>query len=113
MALQALSNYISRDEVKSAAESAVEWLSKAQTSNGGFEFGNVESSESSAQVIIALTSLGIDPLDERFVKKEGNVLDALIKHISSDGGFEHIVGQQSNYIATHQGLMALSAMSVF
>ena len=80
MAIQALANYKDDNEaVAQAIEKAVECLSNLQDENdGGFLGSDGKSSESCAQVIVALTKLGIDPsADARFVKNGHSVFDSI------------------------------------
>lgn len=109
MALQALAKYQDRKEVKAATDNALAWLSKQQLAGGGFKAWGVETSESISQVIIALSSLNIPLDDKRFVKSSGDLLTALQAYVNKDGGFAHTAGGASDYMATHQGLMALGA----
>ncbi|GAA0136356.1 hypothetical protein YSY43_31970 [Paenibacillus sp. YSY-4.3] len=109
MALQALAKYQDRKEVKAAAENALAWLSQQQLASGGFKAWGVEASESISQVIIALSSHNIPLDDQRFVKSGGDLLTALQAYVNKDGGFAHTAGGASDYMATHQGLMALGA----
>ncbi|WP_110930792.1 DUF4430 domain-containing protein [Paenibacillus bouchesdurhonensis] len=109
MALQALAKYQDRKEVKAATENALAWLSQQQLASGGFKAWGVETSESISQVIIALSSLNIPLDDKRFVKSSGDLLTALQAYMNKDGGFAHTAGGASDYMATHQGLMALGA----
>ena len=49
-------------------------MSNAQNENGGFASWGSVNSESCAQVLVALTSLGIDPTnDERFIKNHQGI----------------------------------------
>ena len=67
-------------------------------------------SESCAQVIVALTALGIDPTaDSRFVKNGHTVLDALAGFYVTGGGFRHTAGSERNDMATEQGYYALAS----
>ena len=60
--------YAGSSKVKQAADRALDLLSERQMSDGGYQSFGQESPESAAQVLVALTSLGIDPLtDARFV----------------------------------------------
>lgn len=113
MALQALANYQDNPKVKVVIDKAVSWLSKQQIDNGGFKVYGVENSETISQVIIALTSLGIDLDDSRFVKKKGDLLSALNSFVNEDGGISHVRKEPSNYMATQQGLMAFTAYQRF
>ena len=54
MALQALSKYQNNEKVKTATEKALDCLSNMQKENGGFSSYEVETSESSVQVLVAL-----------------------------------------------------------
>ncbi len=113
MTLQALSPYKDKKEVNAVIEKALTWLSKQQLASGGFTAWGEENSETISQVIIALTSLGIDLEDTRFVKKNGNLVTALESYVNSDGGMSHAKGESSNYLATQQGLMAWAAYDRF
>ncbi|MGG3839864.1 S-layer homology domain-containing protein [Paenibacillus thiaminolyticus] len=116
MALQALTPYYSKNEkVAAAAERAIDWLSRIQTSDGGYASWGTSNSESSAQVIVALTGMGIDPhTDARFVKNGHSVLDALLSFAVPDGGFMHEKSMPgANAMATDQGTYALVAYDRF
>jgi len=111
MAIQSLAPYYNENEdVKIAIDKAVECLSEKQYSNGGF--GSIEGScsESCAQVIVALTTLGINPeTDERFVKNGVSVVDAMCLFAVKGGGFVHVPGGSFNGMATEQSFYALTA----
>lgn len=111
MALQALSPYYnSNAAVKSAADRAIECLSKMQNADGGYRSYGTTNSESCAQIITALTALGIDPLtDTRFIKNGNSVAEALLGFYTEGGGFEHVTGEGINGMATEQGYCALAA----
>lgn len=111
MALQALAPYYSTNsEVKAAVDKALDYLSAMQCDNGGFGSNDGTCTESCAQVIVALTALGIDPeTDARFVKNGVSVLDAMCLFAIEDGGFEHIQGGGLNGMATEQGQYALAS----
>lgn len=62
MAIQGLTPYYnSNDEVKEAIDRAINWLSNAQKDDGGYASWGSVNSESIAQVVVALTGLGINP----------------------------------------------------
>lgn len=111
MAIQALAPYYKTNEtVKAAVDKALEALSALQCSDGGFGSWGTVNSESCAQVIVALTALGIDPTaDSRFVKNGHTVLDALAGFYVTGGGFRHTVDGERNDMATEQGYYALAA----
>ncbi len=109
MVLQALAPYQDKKEVKEATELALAWLSEMQLDNGGFTAWGDENSETISQMIIALTALNIDVYDERFVKKDGDLLSALTSFILADGGVAHVQGEDSDFIATQQAMLAFAA----
>ena len=111
MAIQALAPYYKTNEtVKAAVDKALEALSALQCTGGGFDSWGTVNSESCAQVIVALTALGIDPTaDSRFVKNGRTVLDALAGFYVTGGGFRHTAGGERNDMATEQGYYALTA----
>lgn len=111
MALQALAAYYKTDaKVKDAADKAVTCLSKLQNTTGGYDSYGSVNSESAAQVITALTALGIDPdNDARFVKNGVSVLDSLCGFYVDGGGFRHVSDGKLDPTATAQGYYALAA----
>jgi hypothetical protein len=111
MAIQALAPYYKTNEtVKAAVDKALEALSALQRTDGGFDSWGTVNSESCAQVIVALTALGIDPTaDSRFVQNGHTVLDALAGFYVTGGGFRHTAGGERNDMATEQGYYALAA----
>lgn len=113
MAVTALSAHTQQKTVQAALEKAVAWLSQQQQENGGYKASGTENSESTAQVIIALSSAGIGPGDVRFVKEKGGLLSHLASFRQADGSYAHAAGQQGNGLATEQALLALSAYSRF
>ena len=120
MALQALAPYFGTEEtVKAAVEKGLQALHNMQDDDGGFSTfdgagGKTGTSESSAQVIVALTALGIDPdTDERFVRNGVSVLDALLAYSVEGGGFRHLMSGERDGMATEQGYYALTAYSRF
>ena len=111
MALQALSKYQDNNMVKSATEKALNCLSLMQKENGGFSSYEVETSESSVQVLVALCELGIPVDDTRFVKNGKSVLDNLFTFYDNGKGFKHIHQDSANLMATEQCFYALVALN--
>ena len=112
MAIQALAAYYkSNSSAKKAVDKGLSWLSSVQQNDGGFTSWGAANSESCAQVIVALTALGIDPAkDSRFIKNGVSVLDALCSFAVDGGGFKHLATETSaNGMATEQGFYALVA----
>lgn len=111
MAIQSLAPYYKEnDAVKAAVDKALDVLSELQLATGGFGSWGTENSESCAQVIVALTALGIDPAkDSRFIKNGLTILDALASYYVDGGGFRHIASGDRDGMATEQGYYALAA----
>ena len=115
MALTSLAPYQEETDVKAAVDAALTYLSDAQQADGGFMSWGAANSESCAQVIVALTALGIDPAsDERFLKDGASPLDGLCAFACTGGGFRHSARQtKPDGMATEQGFYALTAYDRF
>lgn len=111
MTLQALAKYRDRIDVAEAVERALAFLSAQQNDQGSFTSFNAESSESISQTITALAELGVSLDDSRFVKNDNTLMDALLRYQNSDGGFSHLVGGETDLLATEQAFYALIAVS--
>ena len=111
MALTSLAPYrASRADAAAAIERGLSVLSSLQGEDGGFGDAGSATSESCAQVVVALSALGIDPAsDARFAKVGGSVLDALCAFAVPGGGFKHVADGEVNGMATEQGFYALVA----
>lgn len=101
MALQALAKYRSRRDVKGAVERGLSFLSAALASDGSFN-----NAEITAQMLTALSELGISYNDPRFIKDGKTVLDMLLSFRLPDGSFAHN-GTETDMMATEQALYAL------
>ncbi len=109
MAVQALAKHLDDPDAKEAVEAAVNRLGLLQGTDGSF--GNAEST---AQVVVALTELGIDPTtDNRFTKNGFTLLDGLMNFALENGAFSHTVEGEANAMATEQSFYALAALSRF
>lgn len=116
MALQALAPYHKdggNETVNTAVEKALNWLS------GKYRSG-YDSSESCAQVVIALSALNLDAnTDARFTKtmegKTLSVLGNLLQYrVVENGGFKHQFADKAvNEMATEQALCAMAAYARF
>ena len=106
--------------VREVVDEALELLSKSQTDSGAFESMGIANTESTVQVIVALTALQISPFDEAFVKNDQTVFDGLKTFRLDDGGFVHshtfdednptARPDESNSMASEQSLYGLSAL---
>ncbi len=115
MALQALYPYKDQTKVSVAAEKAFACLSDIQNDDGGYSSFGDANAESCAQVIVATTTWGINPnTDNRFVKNNKSVLDALLAHyIEDEAAFKHVISGKANGMATDQACYALVAYNRF
>lgn len=112
MTLQALAPYYASDDgVRAAVDGALVLLSERQLANGGFSSYATENPESSAQVIIALSSLGLDcQSDARFIKNDLNPLDAMLAFRLPGGGYAHTADGDYNHTATVQAFCSLVSL---
>ncbi len=115
MTLTALYPYRDQPEVAAACETAFAWLSESQLDNGGFPYGQGETSESCVWAIVALTTWGINPdTDPRFIKNGNSAIDNLLTYyVEAEARFEHGRGAGSNAMATDQATYALVAYDRF
>lgn len=107
MTIQALARYYKHSDVKTAIDKALDYLSKRQQSDGDFKSYGTPNAESTAQVLLALSTMKINcNTDSRFIKNGNTVYDGLLKYHNSDGSFSHTYGGNSNQLATVQALYA-------
>lgn len=112
MVLQALAPY--KENFSEIIEGALTVLSEKQLGDGDYLSYGVANPESGAQVIIALTSLEIDPLtDKRFIKNGKSLVDGMLKYLLPDGGVSHTLGGKQSQTASCQTYCALVALERF
>lgn len=110
-----------RKTVREVVNEALDTLSSIQLETAGFQSMGTENTESAIQVIVALSSLGINLFkDDRFIKNGQTIYDALVKFEMSDGGFLHSKEydtenptskpDESNSMASEQTLYGLTAL---
>ena len=113
MVLTSLAPYRNTEDVKGVISRGLSYLSKVQTTRGGFESFGSENAESAAQVLLAISELGIPVTDSRFVKNGNTVLDFLCR-FRKGGGFSHLENDaEPNLMTTEQCLYALAAAERF
>lgn len=107
MAITALAPYYSTNtKVQAAVDNALDYMSVNQKQSGDFPSGGAASPESCAQMIVALSALGIDSnADSRFVKSS-SVFDSMLS-FSVTGGFKHKENGEYNQMSTEQSFYAL------
>lgn len=113
MAMQALAKYKNRDNVSLAIEKALDCVSQKQNADGGFSSGNAENAESSAQMLVALCTLGISPYDIQFIKNGKTIIDSLMTYYENGKGFKHTKDGTVNLMATEQCFYAFVALKRF
>lgn len=107
MAVQALALYAADcEDLREVLDAARAWLAVEQDADGGY--GNAEST---AQVILALSSLGEDPEKAADFTKDGITLyDGLMRYRAANG-FCHVVDvPEADPMATEQSSCALDAI---
>ena len=113
MAIQALAPYYkTNSDVKDAVNTAISYLFLQQNdATGAFPNANNElSAESTAQVIVALTSLGKNPATEKRFQagdKKLSPIDGLMRFYQENGKFSHKLDADANDMATEQSYYAL------
>ena len=110
MAITALAPYYGTNAgVKPAVDNALEVMSSLQNQTGGFDAFGAQTPEGSAQMVVALCSLGINPnKDARFIKNGSSLIDNMLS-FSVDGGFRHEANGEYNQMSTEQCFYALAA----
>lgn len=108
MALQAIAKYEdSNEDVAVFIEKALGYLKKEMTPDSGFG-----SSESTAQVLLALTALNRNPLtpSNGFGTPYSNLITNLMQYSAEDGsGFCHTTDSEASAMATLQVMQALES----
>lgn len=112
MTVQALAKYREQPDAAAAVERGLAVLSSLQEPDGGYVSWGSSNSESVAQVIVALTELGVPLSDERFVKNDVTVADALLRFAQENGAFVHVRDGSGgdDEMATEQAFYALAAI---
>lgn len=111
-------------KVRETIDEALNCLSVMQNENGSYTSWGTTNCESTAQVAVALCSLGIDLFtDVRFIKNGNTVFDGIMLFQNEDGGFIHSkeydpenptsLPDISNTMASEQTLYAMAAIHRF
>ncbi|MBE4907138.1 DUF4430 domain-containing protein [Bacillus luteolus] len=107
MVLTALAGYQDQAEVKVHIDIAVEFLSAQYLA------GKIDNSSTAAQVVIALSALGVDANGELFAKDRSSLIGFLLSFQNADGGFDWQGGDESDVFSTAQGFQAIVAYQLF
>ncbi|MDR1409655.1 MAG: DUF4430 domain-containing protein [Oscillospiraceae bacterium] len=115
MALQALAPYFKnassykQTQVNASVKKALQALKNIQEPDGSFTYGSEgKTSESAAQVLVALTALGYDgTADDSFLK---SVVENLLTYRdAASGGFKHVLSGSVDEMGSEQAAYALVA----
>ena len=90
MGIIALAPYYDETNVKTVVDKAIDYLASKQLFDGTFadSWSGTSSSSTTAQVLVALTSLGIDcRRDERFIQNEKTIIDGILQYQKTNGTF--------------------------
>jgi LPXTG-motif cell wall-anchored protein len=108
MVLIALAPHKDIEGVPAVINDAIECLKGLQQESGGFASWGEESAESAAAVIRGLVAVGVDP--DTMAKNGNTVFAALMSYQLADKSFSHIIGGESDSMATSQALTAIGDM---
>ena len=112
--LQCLEPYQDQEAVKEIIDKGIQILSARQEEDGGYVAYGADSSESVSQVILTLSTYGIDcNEDERFIKDGKGLYDILMEYQQKDGGFSHTLDGETDGMATDQAFCALVSYERF
>jgi translation initiation factor 1 (eIF-1/SUI1) len=107
MVVTALAPYNNKEEVKTAIKGAVEYLSKQ------YQLNKIDNSSTAAQVIVALSSIGIDANNTPFTKDNSSLMTYLLSYQNKDGGFDWQGGDKSDVMSTSQGILGIVGYYLF
>lgn len=115
MVIQSLAPYYgANNAVKAAVDKGLEALKSMQQVTGGFSSFGTYNAESIAQVIVALTELGIDPTSDEWKTENGDPVEALLRFYNKETNmFRHAVYGADDQMATEQATYALVAYNRF
>lgn len=113
MAIQALAPYYeTNDEVKAAVDSALAYLKASIGGTGAVLSYGSPSGESTAQVVLALCALGMDPLSAEYTVEGKTLLDGLLSFVTENGGALNYKSVEDP-LTTYQVLQGLEAIERF
>lgn len=112
MALQAIAPYYTSNEtVKNTVDKSLEYLSENQNKDG--TFGDYDVVCTTAQVICALSALGIDAnTNDKFIKNGNTMVDAMVAYAKEDGSIA-VPKTKNTAMSTEQAAYALTAYDRF
>ena len=109
MILQALAPYVKEAKVQTAVDKALAYLKDAMDEEYAYT-----SSESAAQVILALACLKLDAVDAGFAAESKSIFSTLEKNYCvKGGGYAHLKNGAANAMASYQIMEAYEAYRRF
>ncbi|HLO11894.1 MAG TPA: DUF4430 domain-containing protein, partial [Pseudoneobacillus sp.] len=106
MVLTALAPYKSDVKVNSLIDVAVKYLSQQYLT------GKIDNSSTAAQVVIGLTSIGIEANNKLFINNGTSIIAYLLTYHNADGGFDWQGGNESDVFSTSQAFQAIVAFQL-
>lgn len=114
MVLTSLAEHMDNKDVDAAVDKAVDYLETQMKDDGGFDNYGVNSM-STAQIVIGLSSVGIDPTSGDFSVRGKNPVTHLLSYRTGDGLFKwkstETVGNAFATEQVYQGLVAYNAFT--
>jgi hypothetical protein len=107
MILTALAPYHDQTGVKEKVDAALDYLTVQ------YQNSKIDNSSTAAQVVIALSSLGVDANGVLFTKDSESLIQFLLTFQNEDGGFDWQGGDESDVFSTQQGVQALAAYNLY
>lgn len=107
MILTALAPYKNQSGVKEKVDAAVQYLSTH------YQNAKIDNSSTAAQVVIALSALGIDANGSLFAKENTSLVQYLLSFQNKDGGFDWKGGDVSDVFSTAEGIQGLAAYQLY
>lgn len=107
MVLAALAPYKDQAGVKEKVDSAIQYITTQ------FNSSKIDNSSTAAQVIIALSALGIDANGSQFTKDNTSLFQFFLTFQNTDGGFDYMGGDKSDAFSTTFGIQALAAYQLY
>ncbi|WP_442599672.1 DUF4430 domain-containing protein [Neobacillus sp. D3-1R] len=107
MVITAIAPYKNEAKTKETIEAAIEFLSTQYLA------GKVDNSSTASQLVVALSSLGINANGTAFTKDGVSLIAYLLTYQNVDGGFDWQGGNSSDVFSTSQAYQAIVAFQLF
>ncbi|MGG1674492.1 DUF4430 domain-containing protein [Neobacillus sp. NRS-1170] len=107
MILTALAPYKNQAGVKEKVDSAIQYLISQ------YQNGKIDNSSTAAQVIIALSALGMDANDTQFTRGNSSLFQFFLSFQNADGGFDWQGGDTSDVFTTSLAFQAVVAYQLY